>query len=123
MVPLRSYPMRNRKFQKNNKKIKKYRCGFISSQNTLQQGCEREKIKIILPFHSNPTRDRKFQKNSKIKRYHYGFISSFLVGEVRERAKIKIIISFRSYRMHNGKFQKNSKKIKKIPLWLHFNPK
>ena len=57
--------MRNRKFQKNNKKIKKikkYRCGFISNQNTLQQGCEREKIKMILPFHSNPTRDRKFQK-------------------------------------------------------------
>ena len=95
--------MRNKKFQENNKKIKKikkYRCSIISSQNTLQKGCKREKIKIILPFNSYPTRDRKFQKNSKkiqkIKRYHYGFISSFLVGKVRERAKIKTIVPFRS---------------------------
>ena len=33
-----------------------------------------------VPFRSNPTRNRKFQKNSKkiqkIKKYHYGFISS-----------------------------------------------
>ena len=125
--------MRNRKCQKNNEKIqkiKKYCCGFISSQNTLQKGCEREKIKIILPFHSYPKRNRKFQKNSKkiqkVKRYHYGFISSFLVRKVREREKIKIIVPFRSYPMHNGKFQKNSKKIKNIkiiPLWFHFNPK
>ena len=75
--------MRNRKFQKNYKiikKIKKYRCGFISSQNTLQKGCEREKIKIILPFHSYSRRDRKFQKNGKtiqkIKKYHCGIILS-----------------------------------------------
>ena len=40
----------------------------------------REKIKIIVPFLSDPTRNRKFQKNSnkieKIKKYHYGLISS-----------------------------------------------
>ena len=109
--------MRNRKFQKNNKKIKKYRCGFISSQNTSQKGCEREKIKIILPFHSYPTLDRKFKKKSKkiqkVKRYHYGFISSFLVRTVRERAKIKIIVPFCSYPLRNRKFHKNSKKIQK----------
>ena len=33
-----------------------------------------------VPFRSNPTRNRKFQKNrkkiKKIKKYHYGFISS-----------------------------------------------
>ena len=33
-----------------------------------------------VPFRSNPTRNRKFQKNSKkiqkIKKYHYGLISS-----------------------------------------------
>ena len=75
--------MRNRKFQKNTKKtkkIKKYCCGFISSQNILQKGCEREKIKIIFPFHSYPRRDRKFQKNDKkiqkIKKYHCGLILS-----------------------------------------------
>ena len=76
--------MRNRKFQKNNKKItkikkiKKYRYGCISSQNTLQKGCEREKIKIILPFHSYPRRDRKFQKNSKkFKKLKDTFMASF----------------------------------------------
>ena len=39
-----------------------------------------EKIRIIIPFCSNPTHKRKLQKNSKkiqkIKKYHYGFISS-----------------------------------------------
>ena len=41
---------------------------------------KREKIKISAPFRSNPMRNRKFQKNSKkiqkIKKYHYGVISS-----------------------------------------------
>ena len=41
------------------------------------KGCEREKIKIVVPFRSYPKRNRKFQKNSKkiqkIKIYHYGF--------------------------------------------------
>ena len=72
--------------------------------------------KIIIPFHSYPTRDRKFQKNSKkiqkIERYHYGFISSFLVGKVQERVKIKIIVPFCFYPMHNGKFQKIAKQLK-----------
>ena len=31
----RSYPTRNRKFQKSSKKIQKYYCGFILSQNRL----------------------------------------------------------------------------------------
>ena len=40
---------------------------------------KREK-KIIVPIGAEPTRNREFQKNSKkiqkIKKYHYGFISS-----------------------------------------------
>ena len=39
-VPFRSYPTRNKKFQKNNKKIqkiKKYNNGFISIQNWLEK--------------------------------------------------------------------------------------
>ena len=41
----------------------------------------RKKIKIIGSFHSFTTHNRKFQKNSKkiqkkIKKYHYGFVSS-----------------------------------------------
>ena len=38
-VPFRSYPTRNKKFQKNRKKIqkiKKYHYGFISSQNGME---------------------------------------------------------------------------------------
>ena len=44
------------------------------------ENAEREKIKIIGPFGSYTTRNRKFQKNSKkiqkLKKHHYGFISS-----------------------------------------------
>ena len=39
-VPFRSYKTRNRKFQKNSKKIRKtkqYHYGFISSQNRLEK--------------------------------------------------------------------------------------
>ena len=45
------------------------------------------------------------------------------VGKGREREKIKIIVPLRSYPTRNRKFQRNRKKIKKIPLWLHFEPK
>ena len=43
IVPFRSYPMRNRKFQKNNKKIKKYHCDFISSLNRFEKTEEERK--------------------------------------------------------------------------------
>ena len=45
-VSFRSYPTRNRKFQKNSKKIKKikkYHYGIISSQNWLENA---EKVRI-----------------------------------------------------------------------------
>ena len=68
VVPFRSLPTRNRKFQKNRrkfkKKIKKYNCGFISSQNRMEKA-EREKRKIIVSFRPELTRQRKFKKNSK----------------------------------------------------------
>ena len=70
IVPLRSYPTRIRKFQKNSKKIKKvkkYHYSFISSQKQVGKGREREKIKIIVPLRSNRMRNRKLQKNSKKK--------------------------------------------------------
>ena len=46
IVPFRSNPTRNRKFQKNSKKIqkiKKYHYGFILSQNRLENA-EKERI-------------------------------------------------------------------------------
>ena len=48
-----------------------------------------------------------------------------IVGKGWEREKITSIVSFRPHPTRNRKFQKNSKtieKIKKIPLWLYFNP-
>ena len=47
----------NRKFQKKRrkfKKIKKYNCGFLSSQNTMEKS-QREKRKIIVSFRSELT--------------------------------------------------------------------
>ena len=83
MVPFRSYTTRNRKSQKNSKKIRKTKqnhYGFISSQNRWEKAEKEKKLKIIVPFRSYTTRNKKFQKNSKkirkTKQYHYGFISS-----------------------------------------------
>ena len=45
-VPFRFYPMCNRKFQTNGKKIqniKKYRCGFISSENRQEKAVKEKK--------------------------------------------------------------------------------
>ena len=59
--------MRNRKFQKNSKKIqkiKKYHYCVISSQNRLEKA-QREKIKIIVSFRSVLTRKRKLKKIAK----------------------------------------------------------
>ena len=45
-VLFRSYPMRNRKFQKNSNKIEKikiYHYGFISSQNRLEKAKKKKK--------------------------------------------------------------------------------
>ena len=63
---------------------------------------EMEKIKIFVPFRSYASHNRKFQKNNikivKMKKYHYGFISSQKkVGKGGERDKIKIIVTFSSY--------------------------
>ena len=86
---------------------------FMSKQDV--KGREREKIKIIVPFRTNPMRNRKFQNNSKkiqkIKKYHYGVISSQNQLEEAQREKIKIIVSFRSALTLQIKFKKNRKKI------------
>ena len=75
----------------------------------------REKIKIIVPFRSKSMRNRKFKKNSKkiqkIKKYHYGVISSQNRLEKAQREKIKIIVSFCS--VSTRRVRENSKKIAK----------
>ena len=62
------------------------------------KGCEREKIKIVVPFRPYPTRNRKFQKNSKkiqkIKIYYYGFILSQNRLGKDEKVRIKIFVPF-----------------------------
>ena len=81
IVPFRSCPAHNRKFQKNNKKIqkiKKYHYEFISRQNRLEKD-EKERNKN---YHFVPTRcviensKQIAKKLKKLKKYHRGFISS-----------------------------------------------
>ena len=63
-----SYTTRNRKFQKNSRKIKKIRKHhhtFFSSQNRLEKIKKERKSKTIVHMCSYPLRNRKFQKNSK----------------------------------------------------------
>ena len=58
---------RNRKFQKNSKKIQKIK-NTIAASFQAKIGWKRprnEKIKIIAPFRSYPNRNRKFQKVAK----------------------------------------------------------
>ena len=68
VVPFRSYPTRNRKFQKNNKIIKKYHYEFISSQNRFEiDEKDRNKNYRSVPFRSYPVCNRKFQKKKSKK--------------------------------------------------------
>ena len=68
-----SYPTRNKKFQKNRKKIqkikKKKHYDFFSSQDRLGKAEKDRKLKKkkkkIVPMGFYPTRNRKFQKYSK----------------------------------------------------------
>ena len=88
-----SDPTRNRKFQKNSKKIqkiKKHHYGFSSSQTKLGKA-EKERKKIV-PTSSYLTRNRKFQKNSKkiqtLRKHHYGFFSSQnMLGKAKKERK------------------------------------
>ena len=59
ILPFRSCPTRNRKFQKNRKKLKKLK-------NTITNSFQ-AKIgwKIIVPFRSYPMPSREFHKNNK----------------------------------------------------------
>ena len=55
-----------------------------------------------------------YKKIPKIKKYHYGFISSENGWKRLRKRKNKIIIPFRFYQTRNRKFQKNRKKFIKL---------
>ena len=66
IIPFRSNPTRTRKFQKNSKKIQKFKkshYGFISSENRLEKDEKERKQKLSLRF--VPTR-REIQNSNKI---------------------------------------------------------
>ena len=71
IASFRPYPNRNRKFQKSNKKIqkiKKFLCGFISSQNRMEKAEKERKQKLSLHFLLTRTvieNSKKIVKNSK----------------------------------------------------------
>ena len=67
ILSFRPYPTRNKKFQKNSKKIKnikKILLWLIFNPKYVGEGQDREKMKIIVPIRSYPTHNWKFQKNS-----------------------------------------------------------
>ena len=64
-VPINSYQTCNRKFQKNSKNYKTP-LGLLFEPKHVEEGREREKIKIIVPISSNPDPEQRIQKkNSK----------------------------------------------------------
>ena len=87
-VPFCSYPTRNRKFQKNSKKIqkiKKFHYDFISCQNRLEKSEKGRKEK--LSFRSVPTR-RVIENSKKIaKKLKNTIMDSFqaIIGSKRTR--------------------------------------
>ena len=69
----RSYPTRNRKFQKNNKKIKKYYYEFISSQTRLEidqkEGNKNHRFVPFLPDVKQKIPKKNSKKIQKVKKY------------------------------------------------------
>ena len=82
IVSFRSYPKCNRKFHKNNKKMKKYYYELISSQNRLEidekEGNKNYRSILFLPrcIIENSKKKKKNKKIQKIKKYQCGFIIS-----------------------------------------------
>ena len=77
IVPMSSFPTRNRKFQKIAKHYKKFKTTTLATfQANISWERPRKKKKKIILMSSYQTRNRKFQKNSKkiqkFKKHHYG---------------------------------------------------
>ena len=132
IVPLRSYPTRNRKFQKTSKKIKntvmysfqakigleKMKKGenknyrFVPTQREIENPKKREiklkELKYTIMTSFKTKTGWKMQKKRKKK-----FIAPFRSVPTR-RENIKIIVPFRSNPTRNRKLKKNSKKIQRF---------
>ena len=102
-------------------KIKKHRCGFISSQNGMGQD-DSDTKKKKKNYRSNsfqPIWNREFPKNSKkmqkFEKHHYGFISS-QNGTGQAENDTKKMLLFRSIptRPGIGNSRKIAKKLKKL---------
>ena len=68
IVPFRSYPMHNRKLQKNSKKIQKIKKNTILASFQAKIGWKRQRKRENKNYRSVPflpTCERKFQKNRK----------------------------------------------------------
>ena len=68
IVPINSYQTCNRKFQKNSKNYKTP-LGLLFEPKHVEEGREREKIKIIVPISSNPDPEQRIQKKKQQKKF------------------------------------------------------
>ena len=89
--PFRSYLTRNRKLQRNSKKIKKIPLWLQFKPKYDGKGREREKIKIIVPLRSYPSGYRKFQDTNmaakKFKKPRNTVMASFQAKIGRKRLR------------------------------------
>ena len=108
MVPFRPYPTRNKKFQKNSKKIqkiKKFLYGFISCQNRMEKAEKDRKKKLSLRFVLTRTIIKNSKKIAKkLKKLKNSFMASFhaKIGWKRLRKREnETIASFHPYPIRN----------------------
>ena len=110
VVPFRSHPTRNRKFQKKQQKIKKPCLASFQAKIGWKRLKKREnKNYRFVSF--QPDGRQKIPKNKKIPLWLQ--FKPKQAGKGREIEKIKIIVPFRSHLTRNRKFQKKWKKISK----------
>ena len=102
--PFRSHTTRNRKFQKNSKKfqkIKKIPLQLNFEPKQVGKGCEREKIKIKVPFLHDT--EQKIPKNiaKKFKKLKNTFMASFQVKIGCKRPRRSENKNYRSVPFHS----------------------
>ena len=128
-----SYPTHNRKFQKNSKKIQKFRkChhSFVSSQNRQGKATkERKGNKSFRCVSSRPVTEHSIKIAKKLKKFE-NTILAFLEAKrgqesPRKRAnkKNRSVVFLPDPQQKVPKKQQKNSKIQKIPSQLRFKPK